>query len=192
MYSKYRKKDHLLSVIEFNRMNQLEKNKYRPEMMGVNVLDELFEHINYAKDNPDKREKEAKKIIDKYRDRKTTNEIDKKIDNPINYSLPQYVDLLDDLADIIIWAEGGMTSILQEMGNVTDQDSDETVRERVNTILSIVSEKNKEKKGSVNINGKLEKDNFFTPANELIKHYLIWLSTVNKINNTCYDGDVEE
>lgn len=191
MYEEYRKKNHLLSVIEFNRMNELEKNKYRPEVMGVNILDEVFEHINYSKDDPEKREKEAKKIIDKYRDEKTTNEIDKKIEKPIDYTLPQLVDLLDDLADIVIWAQGGMISILQEMGNVTDQDSNETVHERVNTILSIVSEKNKEKRGGVNVNGKLEKGAFFTPANELIRHYLIWLSTVNKINNTTEAVDEE-
>ena len=158
-------------IISFNIKKNLYKNKYRPEVNAVNILDELLEMIHFYKDDSEQRNKTSHYIVNLYKNEEFCNEFGPNSKNYKDFTLEHYADFLDDNIDTLIYAIGDMIKILNDLGlfdhiNISDSEK------HISNLINIVAEANLEKTGEINQDGKLEKQKDFIPPNQKIIQYL--------------------
>lgn len=156
-------------IIRFNVVKQLYKNKYRPEVNAVNIIDECLETLHFHKEDGNKRDLYAHEIVDRYKNKEICNDFN--ATEYKNYTLEQYADFLDDNIDILIYAIGDMVKVLNTLGIFDHRDIGESSK-LIGDLIEIVADANLTKAGKINQDGKLTKDTEFVPPNEKILQLL--------------------
>lgn len=156
-------------IIRFNVIKQLYKNKYRPEVNAVNIIDECLETLHFHREDGDKRDLYAHEIVNRYKNDEICNDFN--ATEFKNYSLEQYADFLDDNIDILIYAIGDIIKVLNTLG-IFDHRDIGGAEKLIGELIEIVADANLTKAGKINKDGKLEKDTEFVPPNEKILQLL--------------------
>lgn len=163
--------NYLDKIILFNIKKNLYKNKYRPEVNAVNILDELLEMIHYYKEDANQRNTTSHYIVNLYKNKEFCNEFGSDSKDRKDFTLEHYADFIDDNIDAIIYAMGDIIKILNDLGLFNSIDVGGCA-DHIKNLINIVAEANLEKHGEINQDGKLEKQKDFIPPNQKIIEYL--------------------